>query len=378
MKWLFLGLAALCFVPVTLLIRRTPTLVPGLWTAIALMPFIFDNLHLLMALNSWALWPGFVKGIEINGLDLLLVIAYFASPKVDERFPFRLSMGLYLFAVLIGVTQSAVPIASLFYVWQLLKVFFLVVVTSRACSDPRIALAVLWGLALGVGLEAIVTLWQRTHGMTQAVGTFGHQNMLGMIVNMSAMAFAAVFMAKSRSLISAAVPLLGAVVVILTASRATLGLFVLGIALICVFSLIRRFSAGKLGVVLSCAALLAIAAPFAMGSLNKRFAENPLDQDYDERAVFIKAATFMIDDYPFGIGANNYVTRVNTGGYNERAGVAPVYGSLAAHVHNAYILTMAENGYFGLISLILVLFAPIAMAFRKGWRVKDDIRSAMC
>ena len=34
-------------------------------------------------------------------------------------------------------------------------------------------------------------------------------------------------------------------------------------------------------------------------------------------------------------------------------------GSLGAHVHNVYLLTAAENGYFGLCALLGLLLAPL-------------------
>jgi O-antigen ligase len=75
-----------------------------------------------------------------------------------------------------------------------------------------------------------------------------------------------------------------------------------------------------------------------------------------------------------GVGANNYVIAANVGGYNEKAGVAPVNGSEAAHVHNIYWLVAAETGYLGLVTFVFVLLCPLTVALRCAWRYRGDAR----
>jgi hypothetical protein len=374
MKWVFLALALACIWPLAQLARSRMIVLQAVWVLIAFLPYVSGELHLYMALITWAPWPGFVTGFEILVVDLLIWVAFLASPETDERFPFHFTMGFYLVAVVLSTLQSDIFVSSLFYVWQFVRIYLIAIVTARSCRDPRVAPAILLGLALAIGMEAGVTLWQRAHGIVQAVGTIGHQNKLGMMINLSVMTFAAIFMARPRAHLAGALVMAAGLIAVLTASRATLGLFAGGVALTFLVSLIRRFSAGKVGVVVVCAALLAVAAPLASGSLQSRFAANPLDAEYDERAAFTKAARAIIRDYPFGIGVNSYVIKVNTGHYNENAGVAMTEGSLSAHVHQAYLLTLAEAGYPGLIAFVCMLLWPMIVAVRAGWRVKDDFR----
>jgi O-antigen ligase len=82
----------------------------------------------------------------------------------------------------------------------------------------------------------------------------------------------------------------------------------------------------------------------------------------------------MISDHPLGVGANYYVVAANTGGYNNRAGVAPVIGSESTNVHNIYYLVTAETGYIGLATFVLMLLQPLVVAFRCGWRNRGDRR----
>jgi O-antigen ligase len=110
-----------------------------------------------------------------------------------------------------------------------------------------------------------------------------------------------------------------------------------------------------------------------MFMLNSRFAVNPISDNYDERAAFQRAAESILSDHPMGIGANNYVVVANVGGYNNRAGVVATASSLGAHVHNAYLLVAAETGYFGLVTFVLLLLQPLAVAFIWGWRAREPL-----
>jgi O-antigen ligase len=118
---------------------------------------------------------------------------------------------------------------------------------------------------------------------------------------------------------------------------------------------------------------MVIALPIVLYSFAARFSVEPIPEDYDERSAFQAAAMAMISDHPFGVGANNFVVTANTQGYYDRAGVAPVFSSRSAHVHNAYLLAAAETGYLGAIAFCVMLLAPLVKAFRVGWRDKTEL-----
>ena len=69
---------------------------------------------------------------------------------------------------------------------------------------------------------------------------------------------------------------------------------------------------------------LAVLAPAAFVALEHRFEGDPLgDQDpensYDERGAYKEVASAMLDDHPFGVGANHFAVIGNVGGYFERS-----------------------------------------------------------
>ena len=55
-----------------------------------------------------------------------------------------------------------------------------------------------------------------------------------------------------------------------------------------------------------------------------------------------------------------------------RAGVAWISGGVP--VHNAYWLVAAETGYLGIITFVIMLLRPLAVAFLCGWRNRRDQR----
>ena len=374
-KWVVLIAELVALAPFALLLNRNQWMAPWLWTLVGFLPFVTDPLHLFMAPVAWPDWPGHITGLEITVLDFLVLSYLLSGPPGKGGYPFLLSMGLYAVSVLMSASQAAFPTATMFHVWEILRMLMLGAVLARACADPRIAPALLFGLALGIGLEAAVSLWQRLHGVIQTPGTFDHQNQLGLISNLIVIGFFSLFMARPSWSRAALVPAAGLLIAALTASRGAIALFVLGCVAVFLVSVIRQPSKRKFGFAAVGMLVMMAGLPVALASLEKRFAEVPLDESYDERAAFHKAAWLIIEDYPFGTGSNQYITIANVGGYNDLANVAPVVGSRSAMVHNVYLLVWAETGLLGLLAFIFMLVQPVVTALRCGWRNRGDLRS---
>ncbi|AWI87272.1 hypothetical protein C0214_02230 [Methylobacterium sp. DM1] len=358
-------------VPFTLWVRGGDVLDKRLWILFGLLPFLQPALPQLdFAILSWgADWPGVVNGLEVTAFDLLVLAIYFGLTKPRLRSPYSAVLALYLGAVLLSLFQAAEPTAAFFYFWQVCRVALLLVVVARASRDPDVVRHILTGMALGVVLECLTTLFQRFGlGIVQTSGTFAHQNTLGLVLHLAVFPQLALLLAGRRGWTTLVVPLAGIAAVVLTTSRATLLYAVIGLALIYVLSSLRRFTVRKgLGGVGGALILLAF-VPLAMASFEKRFATNPLyEHEYDERAAFERAATAILLDNPLGIGANHYVYVAKNFGYSDGAGVAAAEGNRNNLVHNAYLLAASETGWPGLAGLVLLLGYPLIQAFRVGW-----------
>nr|WP_246733366.1 O-antigen ligase family protein [Methylobacterium sp. BTF04] len=343
-----------------------------LWTLIGLLPFLQPALPPLdFALISWGTgWPGLVSGLEVTALDLLCVTIWvgLARPRLHSRF--SIVLALYLLAVLLSIFQADEPTAAVFYFWQVCRVALLLIIVARASTDPVVRTNLIEGIALGVLLELAVTVWQRfALGAIQTPGTFAHQNTLGLVLHFAIFPQVALLLAGHRSWTTVLVPLAGMAIVILTTSRAALLYAGLGFLVIYGLSILRHMTLrkGLLGIV-GCLLILSF-APLAINSFAKRFEVDPLrEQEYNERAAFERAATGILLDFPLGVGANHYVYVAKNFGYSDRAGVLANEENRNNLVHNAYLLTAAETGWFGLTAFVLLLAYPLVAAFRFGWR----------
>ncbi len=377
MKWIAL-LFVLGLLPVAIgWLRGNPQQLPRVMMGLGLAQFFSGILHLTVAPISWAMWPGFNKGLELSVVDAISVVVIAAAPARSRVANLRWPIGLFAIPVLFSATRTDVPMPTLFYAWQLGRVALLVTAVAIACRDPRTPKALLQGLIFGLAYQAVMSINERAHGVVQAAGTFGHQNLLGMITHFVVFPSLALLLATKKIKWMWLGPASGGLIAILAASRATIGLAGLGYVLLFGLSLLRHSTARKRKGAMLAIAAMTIAAPLAYATLGARFEKAPLQGDYDERAAFEKAATAMLHDYPFGVGANHYVIVANTQGYSSRAGVAPVFGSRSAHVHNVYLLTAAETGYAGAVTFTIMMLWPIIVALRCAWRFRRDPRGEL-
>ena len=350
MKYAIFLIALMAVLPLAGWLRRNPQQTARVWIVMGALPFLLSGggTHgLYVALISWAGWPGYVKGAEVSAIDFLALAIYLSQARVYQPLPFRFCMAFYFFAVLLSALQADVPIAALFYAWQLARMFLVYLIITRACSDERVVQALLTGMAIGIWITVGVAAWQRiAYGVLQAGGLFGDKNILGLMSHFVGMQWFALLLAGQGGRLPYLAPLGSAIAVVLTVSRAALGLTGVGMILVFVLSAIRKWTQQKAKIALFSAIALLVFIPAALLSLESRFSAEPLPSNYDERAAFQKAAEMILSDHPMGIGANNYVVIANTGGYNERANVAATSGSLSTNVHNAYLLAAARNRVF--------------------------------
>jgi hypothetical protein len=371
-KWIIFAIAVAGVLPLAQWLRRNPHLTAKAWILFGFLPFAY-NPHI--ALIDWAGWPGYVQGILATGLDLLALTLFINLPKAKRPAPFRIVMGLYFIAMVVSIFQSDVPMASMFYPWQLLKVYFVYIVVRRASSDEHVLDAILTGMTIALCFEVVMAGWQRMgHDVARAAGSFGDKNLLGFVTEFAILTPFALLLAGRRSWQTTVAPIAGMLIAILTASRAAIGFSTIGLVLVFLGSSLRKWTPKKASVLFKGVIVFSLLAPFAWYSLQERYAQEPIPAA-DERVLFNRAAEMILSDHPFGVGTNNYVIIANSGGYSERAGVP--WTSSVAIVHSVYWLTAAETGYFGLIALVLLWVRINFVSLRCGWKYTDDVRGDM-
>ena len=339
-----------------------------------LFGFLPFTLNPSIALINWSGWPGYVLGVQITGIDLLALVLFINLPRAQRPLPFRIVMALYFIAMVFSIFQAQVPMAATFYPWQLLRVYFVYIVARRASSDERVLNAILTGMTIGLCLEAVLAGWQKLgHDALRAEGTLGHENLLGLISEFAMFIPFALLLAGKRGWQTTVAPIAGAIVAVLTASRAAVGFGAFGFAMIFLISSLRNWTPRKARVLLLSILVILLISPIAWNSFQERFEKAPAGAD--ERAMFNEAAAMILADHPFGIGTNNYVVVANGSGYSERAHIP--WTSAVAIVHNLYWLTAAETGYFGLIALVLLWFQITFTSLRCAWKYTKDLRGDM-
>ncbi|TPQ30230.1 hypothetical protein C2U70_27200 [Bradyrhizobium guangdongense] len=386
-KWVVFLLACVGVIPLSAWLRRYPRQGPLIWFLMGIVPFLltirpgFD-----IALISWAqewpggsfTWPGYVKGAQISALDLLAAALYFSLPRSSDPLPFRWPVTLYFVAVLLSATVAREPMAALFYAWQYARMLLVYVVVARGvAADARFAPTVLAGMAAGLCIEAIAVVLQKyALGMVQPPGTFSHQNSLGMALHFVVLPCFALVLAGNASLLVRSAPVIGAGIAAMTASRGTAGLLGLGLVAIFVLSALRGWTSRKAMVGLVGALAVAALAPIAFYSFNTRIA-----QTYEgfrasdlERSALEASASAMLDNNPFGVGANNFALVAGSEGYSRQARVLTDVLEFSVHVHNAYWLAAAETGYFGFACFLVLILTPMVTAFLSSFRYLSDIR----
>jgi O-antigen ligase len=349
------------------LLRSNISIRRAAWSFIGLAPFIISYMHLDVSIISWAYWPGYVKGALISLLDTMAVAVLMTVRPAPYKNTIFWAYLLYLAATLVSVFFATPWMGSIFFPWQLGRAIIVFVAVSRVSAQPDGARHIIGGLSVGIAFQALFSVIERLHGVTQASGTLGHQNLLGLATHFALLLSMAVMLAGDRGWLPKIGVVGGVIAVILTGSRATTGLASAGVIVLVALSLLRYRTALKMRVVGIGVALFLVGAPVAYLTLQHRFANEPKSGGYDERAAFERAARAMWSDHPMGVGANQYVVIANTGGYSQRAGVLWTSASRGTNVHNTYLLIGAETGYLGLLTYLVLLSSGILTAMRSAW-----------
>lgn len=378
MKFLALYIAALAVFPISLLLRSHRGFREIFWTIFGTLPFLAATLPMFATgVVTFEGWIGFVYSLEITLLDILAIAGLMSLGARSVSIPFRYTLPVmfFVFTAILSIFQADEPLAAMFGAWQFARMGLIMIVVAKLCYEPTLALSLLRGMAIGMSMHLVTVIYQRfgLH-LTQTPGLFVHQNTLGMTAHLVLFPCLALLLYGYPGLRSQlATAMATMVVVVFTASRAAVGFSAFGIGLIYVLSALAGLTSRKILFAALGVLGLALVGPMVISSFEQRFEAAPLTEDqYDERAAFNRAATYILQEHPFGVGSNHYVHVAKNGGYSERAGVAPSEVNRNNIVHNAYLLAGAETGYLGLLSFIVVLLVPLAVALSEGWRHRQS------
>jgi O-antigen ligase len=353
-KWLFL-LGLLGFTPwLATFLRANPKHLVHAGFAMGILPFLLSGLNLMASPIAWPYWSGAVKGFDISLLDSIALAVIFATKPARAPVMLKIFFGIYFTGCIVSTLAGSpgLRMASIFYDWQVIRSALVFVAVARACvANPKVPVAILMGMGFGLGWQAIIATQQHLEGRVQAGAWFGHQNLLGMASHFAVFPAIALLLAGYYNKQALAIILSAMLVGFAGGSRATIGLFGIGLLVTLVLSIWRRSTGRKSAVAGGLLLLLVVAMPVLYTAVERR-SEKTINDSNLERQLMIKGAKMIIADHPFGIGPNTYIVVANTAGYSDRAGMAWNKSSRAAPVHNTYYLVTAETGWIGLIGLL--------------------------
>ena len=382
MKFLFLAIAILGIAPLTIILRTVPAAASAIWLLVGFLPFLSSLLRSQVALLSRDDWLGHTLSADVALLDIICLALLFSCPnKGNTSFPHAIFL-LFIGTGLLSVVQAEEPSVALFFVWQCMRVYLVAYVVARYAVSDAVVLDILKGMAIGLSIQAVVVAFQKfALGYVQPPGTFIHQNLLGFLCHFVIYPNFMLLLGGRKELQSIAAPLGGALIAAASASRGAMGFTGLGLVLTYIVSLLGRGSGRKAAVGVAGALALVALVPIAIGSIDRRLelGENPFQQgtEYDDREALNNAAMLILQENPFGVGANHYVYSAFNDGYALRGGVLPLVLNLQTHVHNAYLLVGAEMGWPGLVAFLLLLGVPSGMAVYYGWRARKTLRGQL-
>ena len=364
MKWVFLLALMVCTPALAGLLRSQPKYLVHTCFALGVSIFAIGP-KLWAAPIPWPGWPGPVKGLEVSFVDGIAVALIVATKGVRIPTTIKLAFAIYSLAIVISTFAAFQKMASLFYAWQLFRTALLLVAVARVSVTERNAPAALVaGLGVGILYEAGLVLSQVAKHATRPGGNFPHANFLGLAADFAVFANLSLLLGSRRLALPGATIFAGFIIAVFGQSRATMGLFALGVVLTIFLSVYHKKSSRKYAFAGAAALGLLVAGPIMLWASGQRTAEMKQSSDA-ERAAMKVAARMIITDHPFGVGANQYVVVANTEGYSARAGVAWNEDNRAAPVHDTYYLITAELGWIGLVGLLMMLASFIALGVKS-------------
>lgn len=377
MKWIVLGLLLMSIPAAAYWLRSAPKLAPWFWSLLTFLPFVLSPWQLTVAPYATPAWPGYVKGWQFTALDAVALAVLLSHKGRWQRGYLILPFLAYMLMVALSVLQARFGALAMSYLVQLIRVFLVFLAVAKVAMSEEGERALLRGLVLGLCVQAIYAVMAKAGGALQTGGSLGHQNLLGFVSHLALMPALALLLTGRGTKMGLAGVIAGALVVVLTASRATIAFSAIGLAVTLLLCMGLRFSSRKMGVGVAAFVILLACIPLANATLEQRFAvqNTSFFEEDRERDAFANAAYSMLDAKPFGVGPNHYVFIANTEGYSERAGVTWAAGSRSTNVHNSYLLIAAESGWLGMIAFLVLLGAALAYAFGSALRFRKQAGS---
>lgn len=348
------------------------------WQRWAFALMCFMTINGLMEAGNWGLtlgsiesYRGHTKGYHFY-FNHAIAIALITSKWLESRESFRWfppGIGFYLAYCACSILSIVnAPDKNLVIMTAHKMVFASVLMIAtfnllRTEKDFQFFLRVMAGV---IAWEFLVCLKLKyLDGMYQVRGTFEHQNPLAMYAVLIGMPFLAVAMGppfKGTRFVLFGF-LLSALVVQFTLSRGALAAFAAGTIGVIGLSLLEKPTGRRLLITAAMGVVGMAGLLLALDTIVARFNDHGNEASGELREVMKDACREMIKDHPLGVGWNNYALVVNPPfryaevyyDWSRDRGMRVDESKPNSVVESHYYLLLAENGYPGLISWLLLI-----------------------
>lgn len=373
MKWIFL-LGLLILTPaLAAYLKGNRRQLPKAAFLLGLLPFVEAKFNISASPITWPMWQGIAKGITLSLTDAVAIAMIAASHKAKTPRIIKRAFGLFVVAFLLSTALAPVKMPSLFYGWEVLRAVLIFYAVMRATMTvEKVPLALFTGLVAGLATQGVAVALEFAGGARQAGGWLGHQNLLGMATHFVVFPAFALFLGGHYQVRSGLAVASAIIIAFAGGSRATIGLIGIGLFATLVLSIWHKSTGRKIAIAATATIGMLAAAPILLSAIDRR-SDVERASSSDIRVKMMNAASQMLADYPFGVGANRYVVVINTEGYSSRNKVE--WTSAAAPVHNTYYLIAAEMGWIGLAGLIGLFGSVIWLAIATLKNMRTGFRA---
>jgi O-antigen ligase len=351
------------------------------WRKWALAAMVFSTCHVRKPFYMevfYVFYRGVDRGFGVTIPDLFF-FGFALWLLVRRPWPLRyvppgsLSWFLLVAVCTVSITQSAVPLYSLFTVHKLLRCYVLFWVMVNAVRNEEDVRFVLGACVAVLLFQGTVVFWDKyvtQKVVNRSMGSFNHPNALAMYLDLFlpvvwAATLDGVLGARARRF---AFPAMGlaTMAVVFTKSRAAIVLMPSMLAGVTVLSLLTRPTGRKMGMA-ALAALLGTGIFYlAMPRIIRRFRNAP-KASAETREYFNEAAREMANDRVLGCGINMYSWALEHTDYYwyvypdmldltdpEEFRETTQGRSRLGTAHNIYYLMLGETGWPGAVAWVLV------------------------
>ena len=334
-------------------------------------------------------YRGHAKGFHFyfnEALAIALLISLWLEKNPDFRWlPKWIGFYyLYCFLSVLSILNAPVKLYTLMTFHKMMMASILFIAVYNYIRDEEDLAYFLKVMACSMIWQLIVVLKMKyLQGMYQVKGTFEHQNPLSMYTTMIGMVLLSAGLGpgfKGSNLMIVAFLACGAIVQS-TLSRAGMVIMAGGVAATMMLSILEKPTKRRILAVGGLAVMGGIGLLLTLDTIISRFNDKGNTASSELRHVLNAACRAMVQDHPLGIGWNNYALTINAPyPYAEIVyewirgrGMKVDESKANAVVESHYYLLLAETGYQGIGSYLIIITISLWRNLRAFWYFKHGL-----